>query len=178
MFELQESAILFTILRGNRFEFKMLNVLQHFLIRICMNVLSKKLPRYYWLLIKMQVHMFVIWSVLLDIIWRSVTQSFIWMIITVKLSLFRKTCSYQFIFRSSLLELFRKKVFLENFAKLAGKHLCRSLFVINLQAYLIKKRLRHRSFSVNFAKFLRTPISTKHFRWLLLDVLNAADQCG
>ena len=178
MFELQESAILFTILRGNRFEFKMLNVLQHFLIRICMNVLSKKLPRYYWLLIKMQVHMFVIWSVLLDIIWRSVTQSFIWMIITVKLSLLRKNCSYQFVFRSSLLEWFRKKGFLENFSKLTGKHLYRSLFLIKLQACFIEKRLRHRSFSVNSAKFLRLPISTKNLWWLLLNILIAADQCG
>ena len=134
-----------------------------------MNVTSKKPPRYFWLLIKMQVHMFVI---------RSVTQSFIWMIITVKLSLLRKNCSYQFVFRSSLLELFRKKGFLENSSKLTGKHLYRSLFLIKLQAYFIEKRLRHRSFSVNFAKFLRPPISTKNLWWLLLDILIAADQCG
>ena len=35
---------------------------------------------------------------------------------------------------------------------------------------LLKKRLWHRCFPVNFAKFLRTPFLTEHFRWLLLDV--------
>ena len=32
----------------------------------------------------------------------------------------------------------------------------------------IKKRLWHRCFPVNFAKFLRTPFFTEHLRWLLL----------
>ena len=44
-----------------------------------------------------------------------------------------------------------KKGVLRNFAKFTGKHLCRSLFLIKLQA------LWHRCFSVNFAKFLETP---------------------
>ena len=35
-------------------------------------------------------------------------------------------------------------------------------------ATLLKKRLWHRCFPVNFAKFLRTPFSTEHLRWLLL----------
>ena len=33
-------------------------------------------------------------------------------------------------------------------------------------------RLRHKCFPVNFAKFLRTPFSTGHLRWLLLWVFN------
>ena len=33
---------------------------------------------------------------------------------------------------------------------------------------LLKKRLLHRCFPRNFAKFLRTPSSTEHLRWLLL----------
>ena len=33
----------------------------------------------------------------------------------------------------------------------------------------IKQRLQHRCFPVKFAKFLRTPFSTEHIRWLLLD---------
>ena len=40
-----------------------------------------------------------------------------------------------------------------------------------LQAWpemLLKKRLWHSCFPVNFAKFLRTPILTEHLRWLLL----------
>ena len=52
-----------------------------------------------------------------------------------------------------------KKVFLRNFAKFTGKHLCQSLFfkVADLRpATLLKKRLWHSCFPVNFAKFLRT----------------------
>ena len=47
-----------------------------------------------------------------------------------------------------------KKAILKNLAKLTGKPLCRSLFLITLQ---LKKRLWYRCFPVNFAKFLRTP---------------------
>ena len=39
-----------------------------------------------------------------------------------------------------------------------------------LQLYL-KKRLWHRCFPVNFAKFLRTPFLTEHLWWLLLSLL-------
>ena len=35
-------------------------------------------------------------------------------------------------------------------------------------ATLLKKRLWHRCFPVNFAKFLRTPFLTEHLQWLLL----------
>ena len=39
-----------------------------------------------------------------------------------------------------------------------------SLFIIKLQpATLLKKKLWHRRFPVNFAKFLRTPFFTDHF---------------
>ena len=48
-----------------------------------------------------------------------------------------------------------------NFTKFTGKHLCQSLFfnkVADLRpATLLKKRLWHRCFPVNFVKFLRTP---------------------
>ena len=54
-----------------------------------------------------------------------------------------------------------KKDVLRNFVKFTGKHLCQSLFfnkVADLRpATLLKKRLWHRRFPVNFAKFLRTP---------------------
>ena len=53
--------------------------------------------------------------------------------------------------RSSRPEVFYKKGFLRNFAKFTGK-----------------QRLWHRCFSVNFAKFLRTPCLTEHLGWLLL----------
>ena len=57
-------------------------------------------------------------------------------------------------------EVFCKKGVLKNFVKFTGKHLCQSLFsnkVAGLKpATLLKKRLWHRCFPVNFATFLRT----------------------
>ena len=54
-----------------------------------------------------------------------------------------------------------KKDVLRNFAKFTGKHLRQSLSfnkVAGLRpATLLKKRLRHRCFPVDFPKFLRTP---------------------
>ena len=35
---------------------------------------------------------------------------------------------------------------------------------------LLKKRLWHRCFPVNFAKFLRTPFFIEHLEWLLLPI--------
>ena len=46
-------------------------------------------------------------------------------------------------------------------------------FLIKLQARsatLLKKRLWHRCFPVNFAKFLRTTFFKEYFWWLLLNV--------
>ena len=51
-------------------------------------------------------------------------------------------------------EVFCKKGILRNFAKFTGKH----------PATLLKKRLWHRCFPVNFAKFLRVPLLTEHLR--------------
>ena len=70
--------------------------------------------------------------------------------------------------------MFFKKGVLRNFAKFTGKHLSGSLFnkVEGLRpATFLKKRLWHRCFPVNFAKFLRTPFLTEHLRWLLLSGL-------
>ena len=51
-----------------------------------------------------------------------------------------------------------KKGALVNFTKFTGKH----LFFIKVAglraATLLKKKLRHRFFPVNFVKFLRTPL--------------------
>ena len=64
--------------------------------------------------------------------------------------------------RSSRPELFYKKGVLRNFARFTGKHLCWSLFFNKVAGLkpptLLKKRLWHRCFPVNFAKFLRTPL--------------------
>ena len=65
---------------------------------------------------------------------------------------------------SSLPDVFCKKDLLRNFAKFTEKHLCQSLRARTL----LKKRLWHRCFPVNFAKFLRTPFLIEHLLWLLL----------
>ena len=53
-------------------------------------------------------------------------------------------------------------------------HLCLSLsfsIVDDMKpATLLKIRLQHRYFPVNFVKFLRTPLFTEHLQWLFLDV--------
>ena len=63
--------------------------------------------------------------------------------------------------RSSCPEVFCKKGVLRDFAKFTGMHLCQGLIfnkVAGLRsATLLEKRLWHRCFPVNFAKFLRTP---------------------
>ena len=52
-----------------------------------------------------------------------------------------------------------KKGVLRNFTKFTGKYMCQSLFFNKVAGLgpvtLFKKRLWHRCFSVNFAKFLR-----------------------
>ena len=82
--------------------------------------------------------------------------------------------------RSSRPEVFSKKGVLRNFAKFTEKHLCQSLFfnkVADLRsAALLKKRLWHRCFPVNFEKFLRTPFIIEHLRWLLLSLVDSKYQ--
>ena len=77
-------------------------------------------------------------------------------------------------------EVLCKKRCSRNFAKFTGKHLCQSLFFNKIaglrSATLLKKRLWHGCFPVNFAKFLRTPFIIEHLRWLLLQ-LYALDNC-
>ena len=68
--------------------------------------------------------------------------------------------------RSSHQMCFLRKDILRNFAKFTGKHLCQSLFfnkvsglrrasLLKKRLTLLKKRLWHRRFPVNFAKLLR-----------------------
>ena len=69
-------------------------------------------------------------------------------------------------FKSSHQRCSVRKGVLRNFAKLTGKHLCQSLFFNKAAglrpAALLKKRLWHRCFPVNFTKFLRTTFLTEH----------------
>ena len=88
-----------------------------------------------------------------------------WMLLDCKLT---KSLSV----RSNRPEVFCKKDVLKNFIKFTGKHLCQSLFfneVAGLRpATSLKKRLWHRCFPFNFAKFLRTSFFIEHLWWLLL----------
>ena len=70
--------------------------------------------------------------------------------------------------RSSHQRCSMKKGDLRNITKLTEKHLCQGLFFI--AATLLKKRLWHRCFPVNFMKFLRKPFLQNTSGRLLLDV--------
>ena len=64
-----------------------------------------------------------------------------------------------------------KKVFLKISPNSQESTCARVSFLIKLQAAtLLKKRLWHSYFPVNFLKFLRTPFLTEHVWWLLLDL--------
>ena len=65
--------------------------------------------------------------------------------------------------RSSRPEVFCKTGVLRNLAKFATKN-----FFARASFLILKQRLWHRCFPVNFAKFLRTPFFTEHLWWLLL----------
>ena len=75
--------------------------------------------------------------------------------------------------RSSHQRCFIKTVVLKNFEKLTGKHLYQSLSFNKVEglrpATLLKKRLWHMCFLVNFAKFLRTPFLQNTSGRLLLE---------
>ena len=68
--------------------------------------------------------------------------------------------------------LCKKKVILKNFANFTEKHLCWSLFLVELQPWrsttLLKKRLHCSCFPENIANFLRTAFCLEHLQWLLL----------
>ena len=69
-------------------------------------------------------------------------------------------------------DVFCDKSVLRNFAKFTGEHLCQSLFFNKVEGLkpvtLLEKKLGHKCFSVNFAKFLRTPFIIELLWWLLL----------
>ena len=81
--------------------------------------------------------------------------------------------------RGSHRRCFIKKDVFKNFSKFRGKTLRQNLVfdeVVGLRPVtLLKKRLWHKCFPVNFAKFLRTPFLQDTFGRLLLDV--SCDYC-
>ena len=68
--------------------------------------------------------------------------------------------NYVSLERSSGPEEFCKKIFPRNFEKFTGKHLCQSLLFNKVwgirPAMLLKKKLWHSCFPVNYAKFVRS----------------------
>ena len=84
----------------------------------------------------------------------------------------KKRVSLLFIDRGSHRRCSVTKDVLRNFAKFTGKHLCQRLFfnkVAGLRVTtLLRKKLWHRYFPVNFAKFLATAFLQNTSGWLLL----------
>ena len=81
--------------------------------------------------------------------------------LTLFTKLFQKVFQLSLICRNSQRRCSLKKCVPRNFAKFTGKHLCHS-FSFNKVASLrpitlLKKRLWHRCFPVNFSNFPRTP---------------------
>ena len=79
----------------------------------------------------------------------------------------RETMAKHVTCRSSRAEVFCKKGVLKISQNLLENTCARVFFLVKLQA-LLKKRLWHRCFLVNFLKFLRTPFFTEHLWWLVL----------
>ena len=61
------------------------------------------------------------------------------------------------------------------FWRYSVKKMCQSLF-FNKVAGLLKKTLGRKCFPVNFEKFLRTLLLTRHLRWLLLIQSHSLDR--
>ena len=78
------------------------------------------------------------------------------------------------MYRSSHWRCSVTKGIFRNFAKFTENHQSQGSFFIKVAGLrsttLLKKRLWHRCFPVNCAKFLKTPFLTEHLRWLLLYV--------
>ena len=76
--------------------------------------------------------------------------------------------------REALTKRYSVKRVLKGFAKFTRKLLCQSLFFNKVArpqcATLLKLRLWHRCFHVNFAKSLRTPLYIDNLWWLDLSL--------
>ena len=70
-------------------------------------------------------------------------------------------------------EVLYKKMFLEILQN-SQESTCARVYFLSCRSktcVLIKNRLRHRCFSVNFVKIFRTPFFIEHLQWLLLKKL-------
>ena len=79
-----------------------------------------------------------------------------------------------FMFRTSHRRCSLRKGVLRNLEKFTGKNLCQSLFFYEVAGLrpvtLLKKKLWHRCYPVNFAKFLKTPFLQNTSGRLLLKI--------
>ena len=101
----------------------------------------------------------------LMVLWRHYVPYLVWVKNWVSALLFIVSCG------RNRPEVFCIKVVLKNFANFTGKHLCQSLIfnkVAGLRPALLKKRLWHKCFPVNFAKFLKTRFFMEHLWGMLL----------
>ena len=116
------------------------------------------------------VFVIFIWSVVIQLNIERVLVLPIYCILQKRFSIremtnicFRRWCT---------VEVFRKKVFLEISQNSQGSTCARLSFfnkvAILRPATLLKKRVWHRCFPVNFVKYLRTPFFEEHLWWLLL----------
>ena len=83
------------------------------------------------------------------------------------------------IFRSSCMQMLFKIGVVRNVTIFWHKHVCWSLFLMKLQGLRAccnfistssQKRLQHKCFSENIAKYLQTAFSLEHLLWMLLSV--------
>ena len=141
-----------------------------FLILLCREIRAQKLIHNKKSMLFSQPRFYLTFS--LSWVWNSA------MFPIMFYKLFNANSTIFLFVRSSHQEVFCKKGVLRNFEKLTKKHLRGSLFfdkVAGLRpATLLKKRLWHRCFPVNFVKFLRTSFLTEDLRWLLLIFLNVS----
>ena len=86
-----------------------------------------------------------------------------WKIVTKKIFFF------EFLFSEAATGYFLQKSCSSQFRNIHRKHLCLSLFLIELQAF--KKRLQHKYFPVNIAKSFRTILKSICERLLLFFLL-------
>ena len=70
------------------------------------------------------------------------------------------------ISKSSCLQMFYKGV-IKKFVKFTGRHLCRSFFIIKLQAFSLQRKC----LPVNFAKFFRRPTFEENCKQLIMEML-------
>ena len=120
---------------------------------VCMNVFEERVvaSTFTNFLVHKQNIQYIIYISSKKLVKISVSKKFIRDIVSYQYRSSHRRCSHW---------MFCKKVVPTSFAKLTGKHLCRSLFfnkiVVHRPANLLKNILLHRCFLVSFAKFLRT----------------------